>query len=92
MFRIYDPVDLYRDLQDVSNMKPLVKDPAITLAQLVSELADPASHAAPGNGQDRSHAHDVLDALAQKLMRVLRDAAHKAEKKPALKARLAELE
>ncbi len=96
VFRIYDPVDLYRDLQDVSSMKPLVKDPAITLAQLVSELADPASHAAPGSGEhrahERTHAHDVLDALAQKLMRVLRDATHKAEKKPALKARLDELE
>jgi len=92
VFRIYDPVDLYASLEPVDTMKPLVKDPAITLAQLVSELADPASHAAPGNGGDRTHAHDVLDALAQKLMRVLRDAAHKAEKKPALKARLAELE
>ncbi|HAF54006.1 MAG TPA: type I restriction-modification system endonuclease, partial [Thauera sp.] len=92
VFRIYDPVDLYRDLQDVSSMKPLVKDPAITLAQLAAELADPASHAAPGSRADSTHAHDVLDALAQKLMRVLRDATHKAEKKPALKARLGELE
>ncbi|TAH45071.1 MAG: type I restriction-modification system endonuclease [Betaproteobacteria bacterium] len=92
VFRIYDPVDLYRDLQDVSSMKPLVKDPAINLAQLAAELADPASHTAPGSRAGSTHAHDVLDALAQKLMRVLRDATHKADKKPELKARLAELE
>ena len=31
VFRIYDPVDIYAALQDVSAMKPLVKDPGITL-------------------------------------------------------------
>ena len=92
VFRIYDPVDLYRDLQDVSRRRPLVKAPAIPLARLAAELAAPASHAAPGSRADSTHAHDVLDALAQKLMRVLRDATHKAEKKPTLKARLGELE
>ena len=92
VFRIYDPVDLYSDLQDVSTMKPLVKDPNITLDQLLGELADPASLEAPGSRLGESHAHDVLDAISQKLMRVLRDATHQAEKKPAVKTRLAELE
>lgn len=92
VFRIYDPVDLYKDLQAVSSMKPLVKDPDVTLQQLVGELADPASFTANGTRAGTSHAHDVLDAISQKLMRVLRDATHKAEKKPALKTRLAELE
>src|SRR5690606_1672578 len=92
VFRIYDPVDLYKDLQVVSTMKPLVKDPGITLEQLVAELDNPASFTAPGAQVDTSHAHDVLDAISQKLMRVLREATHKAEKKPALKTRLAELE
>ncbi len=92
VFKIYDPVDLYKDLQAVSSMKPLIKDPNITLEQLVGELADPASFDAKGTRADTSHAHDVLDAISQKLMRVLRDATHQAEKKPALKTRLAELE
>lgn len=92
VFRIYDPVDLYRDLQAVSTMRPLVKDPNVTLEQLIAELDDPASFTAAGVAADSSHAHDVLDAISQKLMRVLRDATHKAEKRPALKTRLAELE
>lgn len=92
VFKIYDPVDIYKTLEGVSSMKPLVKDPNVTLDQLADELANPASFAAPGSRQGETHAHDALDALAQKLMRVLRDAAHKAEKQPPLKARLAELE
>lgn len=92
VFKIYDPVDIYRALQAVNTMQPLVKDPNVTLDQLVSELANPVSFTASGTKQGESHAHDVLDAISQKLMRVLRDATHKAEKAPALKTRLAELE
>lgn len=92
VFKIYDPVDLYKELQPVSSMKPLVKDPKVTLDQLVAELNNPASFDAPGTRMGENHAHDVLDAISQKLMRVLRDATHKAAKKPTLKARLAELE
>ncbi len=92
VFKIYDPVDIYATLQAVNTMQPLVKDPKVTLEQLIDELNNPDSYAAPGNAQGTSHAHDVLDQLNQKLMRVLRSAGHKAEKRPKLKARLDELE
>ncbi|MDM5177059.1 type I restriction-modification system endonuclease [Massilia sp. DJPM01] len=92
VFKIYDPVDLYAALQAVNTMQPLVKDPRVTLDQLLDELNNPAAYEAPGSGPGRSHAHDVLDQLNQKLMRVLRDAAHKADKRPALKERLDALE
>lgn len=92
VFRIYDPVDLYASLQAVNTMQPLVKDPKVTIEQLIDELNNPRSYEAPGSRAGQSHAHDVLDQLNQKLMRVLRDAQHKAEKRPALKTRLAELE
>ncbi|MGY8628029.1 type I restriction-modification system endonuclease [Chromobacterium violaceum] len=92
IFKIYDPVDIYAALEAVNTMKPLVKDPNITLEQLVEELNNPASFDAPGSQPDHSHAHDVLDALSQKVMRVLRQASHKAEKKPELKERLNQLE
>lgn len=92
VFKIYDPVDLYATLQAVNTMQPLVKDPKVTMEQLLDELNNPAAFEAPGSTPDRSHAHDVLDQLNQKLMRVLRDAAHKAEKRPALRARLDALE
>ena len=92
VFKIYDPVDIYAVLENVNTMKPLVKDPNITLEQLVDELTNPASFDTPGSQPEQSHAHDVLDALSQKVMRVLRNATHKAGKKPELKQRLNELE
>ncbi|HGM4392613.1 type I restriction-modification system endonuclease [Pseudomonas aeruginosa] len=92
VFRIYDPVDLYASLEAVDTMKPLVKNPNISLEQLVSELASGASHDAPGSQDDSSHAHDVLDQLSQRVMRILRKAQHKAENKPSLKQKLDELQ
>lgn len=92
VFKIYDPVDIYATLQEVSSMKPLIKDPNVTIEQLVLELTDPASHNASGNKPDTSHAHDVLDALSQRVMRILRKAQTKAANKPELQKKLAELE
>ncbi len=92
VFRIYDPVDLYASLEPVDTMKPLVKDPGVSLEQLVNELTNPASLDAPGSQQGSSHAHDVLDQLSQRVMRILRKASHKAEDKPTLKQKLSELE
>jgi type I restriction enzyme R subunit len=92
VFNIYDPVDLYASLEPVDTMKPLVKDPSISLEQLVNELTNPASLDAPGSQPDSSHAHDVLDQLSQRVMRILRKASHKAESKPTLKSKLDELE
>lgn len=92
VFRIYDPVDLYASLEAVDTMKPLVKNPNISLEQLVSELTSGASHNAPGSQVDSSHAHDVLDQLSQRVMRILRKAQHKAEDKPTLKKKLDELQ
>jgi type I restriction enzyme R subunit len=92
VFRIYDPVDLYASLEAVDTMKPLVKNPNISLEQLVSELTSGASHDAPGSQESSSHAHDVLDQLSQRVMRILRKAQHKAEDKPTLKKKLDELQ
>jgi type I restriction enzyme R subunit len=92
VFRIYDPVDLYASLEAVDTMKPLVKNPNISLEQLVSELTSGASHDAPGSQDNSSHAHDVLDQLSQRVMRILRKAQHKAEDKPTLKQKLDELQ
>ena len=95
VFRIYDPVDIYAALADVNTMKPLVKDPNITLEQLVDEITNPEQLEralnAPGEAPEQSHADVVLSQLSQKVMRVLRKAGKKAESKPALKQKLDEL-
>lgn len=92
VFRIYDPVDLYASLEEVDTMKPLVKNPNVTLEQLVSELTHGSSFEAPGNVEGSSHAHDVLDQLSQRVMRILRKASHKAETQPTLQKKLNDLE
>lgn len=95
VFRIYDPVDIYAALNDVNTMKPLVKDPNITLEQLVDEITNPEQLEralnAPGDTQEQNHADVVLSQLSQKVMRVLRKAEKKAESKPELKQKLDEL-
>jgi type I restriction enzyme R subunit len=55
------------------------------------ELRDPRSLLAPG-GNGSSHAHDVLDQLGQKVMRVLRKAEHRAAHKRPLREKLDVLE
>src|SRR5690554_2680311 len=59
VFRIYDPVDIYAALSDINTMKPLVKDPNITLEQLVDELTDPEqlerALKAPGEQTGENH-------------------------------------
>ena len=92
VFKIYDPVDLYAALQDVSTMKPLVKNPNVTLEQLLDELDNHTAYTTAGSQHGTTHAHDVLDQLNQKLMRVLRDAKHKADKLPGVRDKLDQLE
>lgn len=92
VFRIYDPVDLYASLEPVDTMKPLVKDPNITLEQLANELINPESLKAQSGKEGNTHAHDVLDQLTQRIMRILRKAEHKADNQPALRKKLDELE
>lgn len=92
VFRIYDPVRLYEALEAVDTMRPLVKDPNISVGQLLHELQDPRSHQPGSSPEAGSHAQDVLDQLSQKLMRVLRRASHKAQNREPLRKQLEQLE
>lgn len=62
-FRIFDAVDLYRNLQAVTAMKPVVVNPDITLTQLFEELAK-----ATGD----NHRAVIRDQLLVKLRRRLK--------------------
>ena len=95
VFKIYDPVDIYAALAEVNTMKPLVKNPNITIEQLIDELTDDTlltkAMSVPGDISGESQADTVLSQLSQKLMRVLRKAESKAERYPALRQKLADL-
>ena len=92
VFRIHDPVDIYAALKEVNTMQPLVKDPKVSVEQLLAELDNPVAYSTAGGAPGSSHADEVLDQLGQKLMRVFRKAEHLAEKRPQLKERLQQLE
>ena len=61
-FRIFDAVDLYRNLQDVTAMKPVVVNPNISLTQLLEEL---------GRVTDKAHRAAIRDQIVVKLRRRL---------------------
>lgn len=58
-FHIYDAVELYKDMDEFSDMKPVVVNPQTTVEQLVRELTT-----APEAAR-----HEVLDQLLAKLQR-----------------------
>lgn len=92
-FKIYDPVDLYETLQEVSTMKPIVKDPNISAADLAEELIELCKDAdiEKADATKEKHIEDVLAQFNQKVMRILKKADQKAEKRPALREKLDEL-
>lgn len=53
-FRIFDAVDIYANLQDVTDMRPVVVDPALSFATLLSDL-ERAS-----NDEDRDYVRDQI--------------------------------
>ncbi|MGY8679575.1 type I restriction-modification system endonuclease [Bradyrhizobium sp. UFLA05-153] len=63
VFRIFDAVDLYPHLQNLTEMKPVVVNPSITFAQLVKEMV---------GSQEDAHRESVRQQLAVKLRRILK--------------------
>jgi len=69
VFRIFDAVDLYPHLQDLTDMKPVVVSPSITFDQLIRELT---------GATDEQHRDVIREQLAVKLRRRLRGLAEDA--------------
>jgi len=59
-FKIYDAVDLYAALEPYSTMKPVVVNPNISFAQLISEL---------DTTDDEDHLTEIKDQIVAKLQR-----------------------
>jgi len=59
-FRIFDAVDLYSALQDVTDMKPVVVNPLVTFEQLVKEVVE---------GKEEEMRRAALEELLAKLQR-----------------------
>lgn len=63
VFRIFDAVDLYKNLEQVTSMKPVVVNPSISFAQLFEELA---------RAGKPEHQEIIRDQLVVKLRRRLK--------------------
>ena len=69
VFRIFDAVDLYPHLQNLTDMKPVVVNPALSFEQLLQELTSVT---------DDGHRAAIRDQLAVKWSRKLRRLADEA--------------
>ena len=93
VFRIHDAVDLYATLQSVTDMQPLVKDPAVSLERLAAELmvsaSDPAFAAAGSAIQE--HQRDIAQQFIQKTGRLMTRVSQLVRRLPGLRPPLDDL-
>lgn len=90
VFRVFDAVDLYAALEEVSQMKPVVTSPEVGLDALLEELGQEKAAALPGQ-DGKSHGHDVLQQVLGRLRRAARRLARLPERTPALQEALGNL-
>ena len=76
-FRIFDAVDLYDKLENLTDMKPVAADPSLTLAQLLEELE---------RVEDAEHRAAVRDQIIVKMSRCLKRLAPEARARFELQA------
>ena len=76
VFRIFDAVGLYKVLEKVDTMKPIVQKVNISFEQLIDDLNNEASYHLSGEtfgeAGDKTHAQNIHDQLIAKLQRVVR--------------------
>lgn len=71
-FRIFDAVDLYAALKDLTDMKPVVVNPLVTFEQLAKEILE---------GKDDDDRREAIDELVAKLQRKKRAITGDAEER-----------
>ena len=68
-FRIFDAVNLYDNLEPLTNMKPVVVNPKITFSQLEAEINGDLTH----NSEQQARARDQFVAKLQRKKRNMSD-------------------
>lgn len=76
IFRIFDAVGLYKVLEKVDTMKPIVQKVAVPITQLIDDLNNEASYKYSGDtfgeASSKTHADNVHEQLIVKLQRITR--------------------
>ncbi|MBU1643053.1 type I restriction-modification system endonuclease, partial [bacterium] len=76
IFRIFDAVGLYKVLEKVDTMKPIVQKVSVSLEQLIDDLNNEKSYAFSGDSfgesGNKTHAEDVHEQVITKFQRMVR--------------------
>ena len=76
IFRIFDAVGLYKVLEKVDTMKPIVQKVSVPLEQLIDDLNNEKSYDfsgdAYGDAGNQTHAEDVHEQVITKFQRIVR--------------------
>jgi len=76
IFRIFDAVGLYKVLEKVDTMKPIVQKVSVPLEQLIDDLNNEKSYTfsgdAYGDTGNKTHAEDVHEQVITKFQRIVR--------------------
>lgn len=76
IFRIFDAVGLYKVLEKVDTMRPIVQKVSVPITQLIDDLNNEASYKHSGDtfgeASTKTHAQDVHEQLIVKLQRITR--------------------
>ena len=76
IFRIFDAVGLYKVLEKVDTMKPIVQKISVPLEQLIDDLNNKESYEYSGDtygdAGNKTHAEDVHDQVITKFQRMVR--------------------
>lgn len=76
IFRIFDAVGLYKILEKVDTMKPIVQNVSVPITQLIDDLNNDISYkqgeSSLDNKNSTTHAQNVHDELIVKLQRITR--------------------
>lgn len=81
-FTIYDAVDLYKTLEPVDTMKPVVVKQDVSLNQLVTDISDTRAHEGEKEADGRSFAEHSHERLVSKVQRIINHANFNRLKSP----------
>jgi type I restriction enzyme R subunit len=82
IFRIFDAVDIYANLQSVTDMRPIIVDPKITLSGLLEDLSRAGEEEDPGRPSFLAAPRSVLSSALGERDRVRRGELHRSHRRP----------
>lgn len=90
-FRIFDAVDIYRTLEDVDTMRPVVTRPQVSMHDLLQEISSPEAYLTQ-EADDRLFAEHSHEQLIVRLQRIIQQAKNYQDSEPEIKKQVERLD